>query len=147
MHAGYDSGKKVKGIKRHLLVDTLGLMINIAVSPADVQDRDGLPLVLDRQTRHLHPFIDVIFADQGYQGPKAAEAVARTGTWKLEIVQRPPDTKGFVVLPKRWIVERTFSWVTRCRRLARDVEGLTTTAVTIVRLAMIKLMVRRLARQ
>jgi putative transposase len=90
------------------------------VHSAGIQDRDGAALVLDRRTRALFPFIELIFADQGYQGEQAAAAARRSGTWRLEIVRRDPETKGFVVLPKRWIVERTFAWFGRCRRLAKS---------------------------
>jgi len=127
-----------------VLVDTLGLMLRVVVHPASVQDRDGVRLVLDRRTRRRFPFIDVVFADQGYQGPKAATAVAATGSWRLEIVRRDPGVKGFEVLPKRWIVERTLSWLRRNRRLARDFEHLVRTAEAFVMLAMIKNMLRRL---
>jgi len=96
--------------------------------------------VLDRRTRRRFPFVEVVFADQGYQGPKAATAVAGTGSWRLEIVRRDPGVKGFEVLPKRWIVERTLSWIRRNRRLARDFEHLVRTAEAFVTLAMIKIM-------
>ena len=141
---GYDAGKKVTGRKRHILVDTLGLLLNVVVHAADVQDRDGARLVLDRRTRRLFPFIERIFADAGYQGPAAA-AVAKTGTWMLEIVKRN-ELHRFVVLPKRWIVERTLAWISRNRRLARDFERYARTVAAFIRLAMIRLMLRRLTR-
>lgn len=87
------------------------MILRIVVHPANVQDRDGAGLVLDKRTRRRFPFIEVVFADQGYQGPKAATAVAKTGKWTLEVVRCEPGTKGFAVLPKRWIVERTLSWI------------------------------------
>src|SRR6478735_9129106 len=118
---GFDAGKKVTGRKRHILVDTLGLLLNVVVHSADVQDRDGAPLVLDRRMRRLFPFIERIFADAGYQGAKAATAIAKTGTWTFEIVKRN-ELHRFVVLPKRWIVERTLAWISRNRRLYRDFE-------------------------
>ena len=121
-------------------------MRRTANDPANVQDRDGAALVLDRRTRRRFPFIEVVFADQGYQGPKARQTVARTGQWKLEIVRREPETKGFAVLPKRWIVERTLSWIKRNRRVARDVEHLARTASAFIKLAMIKIMLRRVAK-
>ena len=105
--SGYDAGKKIKGRKRHILVDTLGLLLNVVVHPADVQDRDGAFHLL-RRARRLFPFIQRIFADGGYAGDKMALVVWRTGTWKLEIVKRS-HAAGFEVLPKRWIVERTFA--------------------------------------
>ena len=116
--SGYDAGKRVKGKKRHVLVDTLGLLLSAAIHPADVQDRDGaIPLL--RAARRLFPFVEVIFADGAYRGETTAKAVAGTGRWRLEIVSRG-GTEGFVPLAKRWIVERTFAWLGRCRRLAKD---------------------------
>jgi transposase len=141
--SGYDAGKKVKGRKRHILVDTLGLLLSVVVHPADIQDRDGAFELL-RQARRLFPFIERIFADGGYRGKRMALIVARTGTWKLEIVKRS-DADGFKVLPKRWIVERTFAWISRCRRLARDFERYAHTTIAFIRLAMIRIMFRRLA--
>jgi transposase len=119
--------------------------LNVVVHPADVQDRDGARLVLDRRTRCLFPFIQRIFADAGYQGSNAAVAVAKTGTWKLEIVKRN-ELHRFVVLPKRWIVERTLAWISHNRRLARDFERYARSAAAFVRLAMIRIMLRRLTR-
>jgi len=110
-------------------------MLRAVVHPASIQDRDGIALVLDRRTRRRFPFIEVVFADQGYQGPKAAAAVAKAGSWILEIVRRAEGQKGFAVLPKRWIVERTLSWIRRNRRLARDVEHLARTAEALISLA------------
>ena len=117
--------------------------MNVVVHPADVQDRDGAFQLL-RRARRLFPFIERIFADGGYAGGKMALVVWRTGAWKLEIVKRS-DARGFQVLPKRWIVERTFAWISRNRRLARDFERSATTAAAFVRLAMIRIILRRLA--
>ena len=141
--SGYDAGKKIKGRKRHILVDTLGLLLNVVVHPADIQDRDGAFHLL-RRARRLFPFIERIFADGGYAGRKMAMTVWRTGAWSLQIVKRS-DAAGFEVLPKRWIVERTFAWISRNRRLARDFERYTTTVAAFIRLAMIRIMLRRLA--
>ena len=120
-------------------------MLNVVVHSADVQDRDGARLVLDHRTRRLFPFIERVFADAGYQGAKAAAAIAQTGTWTLEIVKRN-ELHRFVVLPKRWIVERTLAWISRNRRLARDFERYARSAAAFVRLAMIRVMLRRLTR-
>ena len=98
-----------------------------------------------RAARRPFPFVTVIFADGAYQGETTAEAVARTGRWRLEIVKRGGST-GFVALPKRWIVERTFAWLGRCRRLAKDFENLAVNALAFLGLGMIRLMLRRLAR-
>lgn len=121
-------------------------MLSVAVHPANIQDRDGVALVLDRRTRRLFPFIERIFADGGYQGPKAAAAAARTGTWVIDIVKRPDTAIGFEVVPKRWIVERTIAWISRCRRLARDFERYGTTVAAFIRLVMIRIMLLRLTR-
>jgi transposase len=120
-------------------------LLNVVIHAADVQDRDGARLVLDRRTRRLFPFIERIFADAGYQGPALAAAVAKTGTWILEIVKRN-ELHRFVVLPKRWIVKRTLAWISRNRRLARDFERYARTVAAFMRLAMIRLMLRRLTR-
>ena len=117
--------------------------MNVVVHPADVQDRDGT-LQLLRRARRLFPFIECIFADGGYAGRKMAMTVWRTGAWRLQIVKRS-DVAGFKVLPKRWIVERTFAWISRNRRLARDFERYATTVAAFVRLAMIRIMLRRVA--
>lgn len=106
---------------------------------AAVQDRDGAALVLDRRTRRLFPFIECIFADAGYLGTKTATAIAKTGTWKIAIVKRN-ELHRFIVLPKRWIVERTLAWISRNRRLARDFERYAQSAVAFIRLAMIRIM-------
>ena len=120
----------------------MGLLLSVVVHPADVQDRDGAFQLL-RRARRLFSFIERIFADGGYAGNKMALVVWRTGAWRLRIVKRS-DAAGFEVLPKRWIVERTFAWISRNRRLARDFERYATNVVAFVRLAMIRIMLRRL---
>jgi len=119
--------------------------LSVVVHPASVQDRDGAGLVLDQCTRRLFPFIERTFADAGYQGSTVAAALAKNGTWTLEIVKRN-ELHRFVVLPKRWIVERTLAWISRNRRLARDFERYARSAAALVRLAMIRIMLRRLTR-
>ncbi len=131
------------GRKRHILVDTLGLLLSVIVHPADVQDRDGARSLL-RTARRSFPFIETIFADAGYQGPRMAAIVAATGRWRLEIVKRT-DAHRFAILPKRWIVERAFAWISPNRRLARDFERYARTVIAFVRLAMIRIMLKRLA--
>jgi transposase len=133
----------VLGRKRHVLVDTLGLLLSVDVHAASVQDRDGAETLL-RQARRRFPFIKRVIGDGGYQGPKMAALVARTGAWRLEIVKRS-DLHRFVVLPKRWIVERTLAWISRNRRLSRDYECHIRKSAAFVRLAMIRIMLRRLA--
>ena len=144
--AGYDSGKKIRGKKRHLLVDTEGLVLQVIVHAANIQDRDGGVLLL-ATLFGLFPFLRKLYADAAYQGPKFQKALKRVlRRVKLEIVKRCDAAKGFVVLPKRWIVERTIGWLNRCRRLARDWENLNRKALAFVRLASIRLMVRRLCK-
>ena len=113
--------------------------------PADIQDRDGA-VPLFKAVRRLFPFLAKIIGDGAYQGPQLATALGAIADWQIEIVKRSDHAKGFVVLPKRWIVERTLAWLGRCRRLAKDFENLTRNALAFVLLASIRLMVRRLAR-
>ena len=142
--SGYDAGKKVTGKKRHILVDTLGLLLHAIVHPADIQDRDGGVLLLSTLFG-TYPFLVKLFADAGYQGTKFADAVAKhLPHLAIEIVKRSDQAKGFVVLPMRWVVERTLAWLNRCRRLAKDFENLTDNALAFLRLASIRLMLRRL---
>jgi transposase len=144
---GYDAAKLTKGVKYHILVDTLGLLLLACVHPGNIQDHDGAVLLLNTETRALWPFIVTIFADSGYKAAKLALHVLQTGSWRLEIVKRSEGAKGFEVIHKRWIVERTLAWLTRCRRLARNFECLARTSLAFIHLAMIKLMARRIARQ
>jgi putative transposase len=143
---GYDAGKKVKGRKLHALVDTEGLPLRIVVHSAGIQDRDGAALVLDR-IRARFPWLELVWADGGYNARQVDAAVAAMPGLKLEIVKRTDDMKGFVVLPRRWVVERTFSWFGRNRRLAKDYENLADTLAAFVTLASIQLALRRLARR
>ena len=138
---GFDAGKKVTGRKRHILSDTLGLTLAIVVHAASIQDRDGFALVIERIKR-LFPWLQLIFADSGYN---ADTATARQGL-RLEIVKRPRDAKGFVLLPRRWVIERTFAWLGRNRRLAKDFETTIELSTAMIVLATIQLLVRRLAR-
>jgi putative transposase len=131
-----------------VLVDTLGLVLAVVVHAANIQDRDGAKLVLDR-LRHQFSRLRCIWADGGYTG-QLVTWVRQLRVWRklrLEIVSRPEGTKGFVLLPKRWVVERTFAWLERYRRLSKDYEFLTQTSETLIHVAMINLMVRRLARK
>ena len=135
------------GKKRHIMVDTQGLLMHAIVHPADVQDRDGGVLLVSTLCG-LYPFLRKLFADGGYQGPKFEQAVARVMTaTDVEIVKRSDAAKGFVVLPHRWVVERTFAWLNRCPRLAKDFENRTRTALAFLKLASIRLMTRKLCNQ
>lgn len=142
--SGYDAGKRVKGRKRHIVTDTLGLMLFAVIHPADIQDRDGAPAVL-RAIRFRFPWLRHIFADGGYAGDKLRSALKGRGDWTIEIIKRSDTTKGFEVLPRRWVVERTFAWLGRCRRLAKDWEKSTESSTTWTFIASIRLMTRRLA--
>jgi len=142
---GYDAGKKVKGRKRHILTDTIGLLVGAIVHPANIQDRDGAPLLL-ASTRHAFPWLRHVFADAAYAGDKLEHALTKLGTWTLEIVRRADAAKGFVLLPRRWVVERTFAWLNRNRRLAKDIVATIESALAWLLIASVKLLSRRLAR-
>jgi transposase len=140
---GFDAGKKVNGRKRHLVTDTLGLPLRLVVHPAGIQDRDGLGLACAR-IRGWFPWLALLFADAGYQGDVAA-CVAAGEKLRLEIVKRPVGTEGFHLLPRRWVIERSFAWLGRNRRLAKDFERLIECSTAMAMLAIIQLLVRRLA--
>ncbi len=141
---GFDAGKLVKGKKRHLLVDTSGLLLIAMVHSAGIQDRDG-GLLLLATLGGIFPMLATMFADSAYGGP-----IFQAGLTKLlpqlnvEIIRRSDKVKGFVALPKRWIVERTIAWLNRCRRLAKDWENLNSNGLAFLKLASIRLMVRKL---
>lgn len=141
---GYDAGKKIKGIKRNTLVDTIGLLLGIEVIAANVQDRDCAAGLI-RRTRRLFPWIAKIFADGGYAGPKLRDALKGQPV-EIEIVKRTDKEGGFKVVRRRWVVERTLSWLRRNRRLMAHYEALAIIAEGFVKLAMISLMLRRLTR-
>ncbi|WP_412051755.1 IS5 family transposase [Hoeflea sp. Naph1] len=142
--SGYDAGKKVKGKKRHILVDTVGLLLHALVHPADIQDRDGGLLVI-KTLFGRYPFLKKLFADGGYQGPVFAKGQKKAMPGlAIKIIKRSDIVKGFEVLPRRWVVERTFAWLGRCRRLAKDFENLSRNALAFLKLASIRLMLRRL---
>jgi transposase len=143
---GYDAGKKIKGKKRHILVDSTGLMLHAIVHAADIQDRDGGALLM-ATLFGLYPFLLKLYADGGYQGPVFRAAMKDImAQVDVEIVKRSDQAKGFVLLPKRWVVERTIAWLNRCRRLAKDWECLNRKARAILMLASIRLMVRSVGR-
>ena len=142
---GYDAGKKIKGRKRHILVDTDGNLVGVVVHPADIQDRDGAPAVL-ASIRSLYPWLRHVFADGGYAGDKLKDALLGKGDWTIEIVRRSDAVKGFVVIARRWVVERTFAWLGRCRRLAKDFEASIESAVAWILIAHVRRLTRRLAR-
>ena len=129
------------------MVDTTGLLMHAVVHPADIQDRDGGILVMTTLFG-LYPFLRKLFADAGYQGPKFRDALAKAiPGMSVEIVKRSDRASGFEVLPKRWVVERTIGWLNRCRPLAKDFENLSRNALAFIRLASIRLMLRKLCNQ
>jgi transposase len=156
---GYDGAKKLSGRKRHLLVDTLGLVLRVVVHPADQQDRAGAPPLLLPLADAL-PRLELIWADSAYSGPLQTW-VWETFGWRIEIVQRPggrgqwlpadqeppPRLPGFQPLPHRWIVERTIAWIGRNRRMSKDYEFLPATSEVWVYLSMVRLMLKRLAHE
>jgi len=142
--SGYDAGKKIKGRKRHIATDTLGLLVGAIVHTADIQDRDGAPRVL-ASIRSSFPWLRHLFADGGYAGDKLRYAMAGAGDWTFEIIKRSDTAQGFEVLPRRWVVERTFAWFSRNRRLAKDFEKTIESSTAWLFLASVQLMTRRLA--
>ena len=142
---GYDAGKKIKGRKRHILTDTCGYLVHAVVHAADIQDRDGAPLVLAAIIQRF-PWLRHVFADGGYAGDKLKDALIKIGKWTLEIIRRSDTAKGFELLPRRWVVERTFAWLNRNRRLAKDFERTIESATAWLFLASTQLLTRRFAR-
>lgn len=142
---GFDAGKKVKGRKRHIVTDTEGHLVGLIVHAADIQDRDGGLAVLT-SIRSLYPWLRHLFADAAYAGDKLAHALGELGRFTIEVIRRCDAAKGFEILPRRWVVERTFAWLGRCRRLAKDFEATIESATAWIFLAHIRLLTRRLAR-
>ena len=141
---GFDAGKLIKGKKRHILVDMQGLLLQAIVDSAGIQDRNGGISLLATLCGQF-PFLAKLFADSAYSGPIFNTALAKIlPDLKTEIVKRSDQAKGFVLLPKRWIVERTIAWLNRCRRLAKDWENLNRNALAFLKLASIRLMLRKL---
>lgn len=138
---GYDAGKKVKGRKRHGLVDTDGRVLLLCVHPANIQDRDGAGPLL-KVSRRFWPFLERAFADAAYDAERVTSATAIV----VEIVRKPPDQVGFAVHPRRWVIERFFAWINRNRRLAKDVEATIASATAFLYAASVMLLTRRIAR-
>ena len=143
---GFDAGKKISGRKRHLLVDTIGLLIAAIVHRADIQDRDGAPLLLATM-RSAFPWLRHVFADAGYAGEKLRHALSKLGQWTVDIIKRSDTASGFQPLPRRWVVERSIAWLNRNRRLAKDFEATIESAQAWLFIASVKLLTRRIARQ
>jgi putative transposase len=141
---GFDAGKKLVGRKRHIVTDTQGFMVGAVIHAANVQDRDGAPGVL-AAIRQRYPWLRHVFADGGYAGKKLKAALARMGKWTIQIVKRTDRATGFEVIPRRWVVERTFAWLSRNCRLAKDFERTIESAIAWLFLASVQLLVRRIA--
>ena len=143
---GYDAGKKVKGRKRQLAVDTLGLPIECQITVASVQDRDALEPLL-KAVKAKSPWVEMSFVDGGYQGDEAQRAAFEASHIAITVVKRTDkEVKGFVVLPKRWVVERTLGWINRARRLSKDFEATIESALAWLQIALAFIVMRRLAR-
>jgi transposase len=142
---GFDAGKKIKGRKRHIITDTQGTLLSAIVHPANVQDRDGAPAVVTLACAS-YPTIAHLFADGGYAGEKLENALRKIDGPTIEIVKRPDDANGFVIVVRRWVVERTLAWLNRCRRLAKDWEASVTSAEAWLLIASTRQLVRRIAR-
>jgi transposase len=141
---GYDAGKRIYGRKRHIVTDTNGLLLGVHVHPANVQDCHGaVPLL--KKVRTKFPRLRHVFADRIYRGKQLLDALSDCGPWTIQIVERPQGVKGFQLLPRRWVVERTFAWFGRCRRLTKDFEAAAATEVAWLLVAHIRLLTRRLA--
>jgi putative transposase len=143
---GYDGGKKITGRKRHVSVDILGLLLVVVVTSAAVDDAVAAPQVLGHLGREAYPRLAVVWADSKYHNHDLHQWIATEspGTWRLEIIRRPQDTKGFVLLPKRWVVERTFAWLGRCRRHSKDYERQPASSESMLCVSAIHLMLKRL---
>jgi putative transposase len=144
---GYDGGKKITGRKRHIVVDTLGLLLAVVVTSAGVDDAAAAPQALGQLKRREFPRLKVVWADGKYHNYALYDwkDKQRRLPWQLQIVSRPRAAKGFILLPKRWVVERTFAWFGRSRRLSKDYERRTDSSESMVRLSAIHLLVKRLA--
>lgn len=142
---GYDAGKKIKGRKRHILTDTQGNILGAITHTADIQDRDGAPAVIEH-AKESFPTLSHLFADGGYAGNKLETAMQNVDGPTIDIVKRPNGATGFVVLARRWVVERTFAWLGRCRRLAKDWEATIASSDAWLLIASIRRSVRMIAR-
>lgn len=142
---GYDGAKHINGRKRHILVDVLGLLLEVVVHKADIQERAGAKLLLLRALKRGFERLHLIWVDGGYSGKPFFNWVLKHCGWLIEVVKRSDDAEGFVVLPRRWVVERTFGWLVRFRRLSRDYEELPETSESMIYAAMVRIMLKRLA--
>jgi putative transposase len=142
---GYDGGKKVTGRKRHIVVDTLGLVLAVTVTAASVDDAKAAPETLSSLEEGIFSRLEVLWADGKYHNYALYAWVEQHGHYRLEIVSRPAGAKGFVLLPKRWVAERTFAWLGRARRLSKDYEKLIETSEAMIMISAIHMMLKRLS--
>jgi transposase len=142
---GYDGGKKVNGRKRHILVDSLGMVLAVLVTSAAVDDATAAQDLMAQVDADAFPRLRTVYADNKYHNYALYDWMDDNVSYRLHIVRRPEDSEGFVKLPQRWVVERTFAWLGRSRRLYKDCEKLTDTSAAVIKIAMIHMMVRRLA--
>ena len=142
---GYDGNKKVKGRKRHIMVDVMGLLLAVVVHKASIQERAGAKLLLQRAVLKGFKRLELIWADGGYSGQPMIDWVWQLAGWIFQVIKRAEGAIGFVVLPRRWVVERTFAWLGRYRRLSKDCEQLPETSESMIYAAMVRIMLRRLA--
>jgi putative transposase len=143
---GYDGGKKITGRKRHIVVDSLGLLLAVVVTSAAVDDAAAAPEVFKQLTRREHPRLEVVWADAKYHNHALHRWLARHRSigWRLDIVRRPREARGFILLPKRWVAERTLAWLGRSRRLSKDYERRTDSSESRIRISAIHALLKRL---
>jgi putative transposase len=144
---GYDGGKKLNGRKRHIIVDTLGLLLAVTVTSAAADDGTAAPQVLVKLNQESFPRLEKLWADHKYHNHELSEWISKHGRYAIEVVNRPPGSQGFVLLPRRWVVERTFAWLGRCRIHSRDYERKPESSEAQVQISMIQLMLRRLSEE
>ena len=141
---GTDGGKLVKGRKRHIVVDTMGLLLGVVVTAANVDDAEGAKAVLSQLLEQKFPRLELLWGDNKYHNYALEEWLDENAHFRIEVVKRPKGQRGFVLLPKRWVVERTLAWLERCRRNSKDYERLTPSSAAMIQISMIQLLLHRL---
>jgi putative transposase len=141
---GTDGGKRVKGRKRHIVVDTMGLLLGVVVTAANVDDAQGAKAVLSQLLGQDFPRLEVLWGDHKYHNHELEEWLDENARFTIAVVTRPKGTRGFVLLPKRWVVERSLAWLDRCRRNSKDYERLTPSSAAMIQISMIQLLLHRL---
>jgi putative transposase len=142
---GYDGGKRLKGRKRHIVVDTLGLLLAVTVTSAAADDGTAAPQVLEKLTQAAFPRLKKLWADNKYRNHELERWESEHGWYVIEVVRRPPGSEGFQVIKSRWVVERTFAWLGRCRIQSREYERTTSASEAQIQISMIQSMLRRLS--